>query len=261
MLRTAFNRFFSKASVAKMDHIIRDAAAKLCQKIEDRRREDGPLNIVMAYSCFTTEVICQYCYGKSAGYLDRDGFQETLRPAISGAARSGPFIKQWPFLFTMLDSLPDRIVGALMPDMAAFLRFASDMQEQVAAIVAGKGEYEKRAETCPTIFHELLDSDRPEEEKQPWRLGQEGTVLLAAGTEVSTRTVDSMSEAHVADNIVCGRRPPGHCRPSPSTCLTSLHWRDDWRTSYRMPVLTHTSCLRKRSSSSCRSFVQRYRKV
>jgi hypothetical protein len=61
----------------------------------------------MAYSCFTTDVITHYCFGESHGYLDQEGFEPNLGPAIQAGLTVGAAVKQWPIIFTIIDSIPE----------------------------------------------------------------------------------------------------------------------------------------------------------
>lgn len=61
----------------------------------------------MAFSCFTADVITRYCFGQSHGYLDQEGFEPNLVPGISAGLATGAVMKQWPFLFTVVDSIPE----------------------------------------------------------------------------------------------------------------------------------------------------------
>ena len=194
MLRGSMNRYFSKAAVSKLEPMIKKNIDKLSEKFEAHAGNGAPIDLGSAYSCMTTDVVCEYCFGRSTKFLDQASFEPNLRAAILGGSTAGLAIKQWPPLYTVMDSLPSSLVGSLMPGMNAFLKFRKDMAEQTEVIAAGAGSgYEKRTETYPTIFHELLNSDLPGEEKQAWRLEQEGAVIVGAGTETTAWTLAALT--------------------------------------------------------------------
>ena len=50
-----------------------------------------------------------------------------------------------------------------------------------------------------TVFHALLESDLPPEEKSSWRLWQEGQTIIGAGSETTANTL-SVIHFHLLDN-------------------------------------------------------------
>jgi hypothetical protein len=61
--RVALNRYFSKGAVSKLEGMIQDKAATLCTKFERFGGTGQPVDLTMAYSCLTTDVV--------TGKLDR----------------------------------------------------------------------------------------------------------------------------------------------------------------------------------------------
>jgi cytochrome P450 len=55
--RGAINRYFSKASISKLEPLIHDPSQKLCNKLLARAKVAEAFDVTMAYSCFTTDVI------------------------------------------------------------------------------------------------------------------------------------------------------------------------------------------------------------
>jgi hypothetical protein len=55
--RGALNRYFSKAAVSKLEGMIQDKAAILCTKFERLGGTGQPIDLTMAYSCLTTDVV------------------------------------------------------------------------------------------------------------------------------------------------------------------------------------------------------------
>lgn len=103
--RAAVNRFFSKASITKLEPIIHDLAQRLCNKILAQPAK--PFDITNAYSCFTTDVVTSYCFGQKQGLLDQEDFEPNLRKAIQSGCRMLPVVRQWPTMFGLVQSLPE----------------------------------------------------------------------------------------------------------------------------------------------------------
>jgi cytochrome P450 len=107
MRRSAVNRYFSKASITKLEPLIHDLAQKLCDRLLTRISNPTAFEITMAYSCFTTDVITGYCFGQTHGFLDQDDFEPNLRKAIFGGCSSLPIGKQWPIISQIVDRIPE----------------------------------------------------------------------------------------------------------------------------------------------------------
>jgi len=107
MRRGAVNRYFSRASITKIEPLIRSLTGKLISKIQSRLSAGEVLDVTQAYSCFTTDVISAYCFGQANGLLDQPDFTPNLRPAILGGCASLPVVKQIPWLAVVIDALPE----------------------------------------------------------------------------------------------------------------------------------------------------------
>ena len=123
MRRAAMNQYFSKASVRRLESIIQDNLDKLLLRLEVFQRSGESINMVMAYSAFTSDIITSYAFGESYKYLDKEDFNTAFYNAMLSVHQMGAAIKQWSWILTAMTSLPDQMVGWLDPGMMAFLNF------------------------------------------------------------------------------------------------------------------------------------------
>lgn len=86
-----------------------------------------------------------------------------------------------PWINDVLKSLPTFISRRLFPAYGPFLAQQRTSEAQVREIIAGENE-EWRRKDHPTIFHSILDSELPPEEKSVARLADEAQLLVMAGT-------------------------------------------------------------------------------
>jgi cytochrome P450 len=107
MRRGALNRYFSKASIAKLEPLIHGLADQLCNKLLARRGNGNHFDITMAYSCFTTDIISYYAFGQTEGFLEQADFEPNLRPTIFATLKPFPYVRQWPFLFYAIAGIPE----------------------------------------------------------------------------------------------------------------------------------------------------------
>jgi hypothetical protein len=113
MRRGALNRYFSKASVSILEQQIHEKAQKLCDQLESHAGSKKTVDLTMAFSCLTTDVITEYAFGQSYNFLDSPTFEPNLRPAIFASVSNGPLFKQLPFIITLMQSLPAYVSGCI----------------------------------------------------------------------------------------------------------------------------------------------------
>ncbi|MCJ1358190.1 MAG: hypothetical protein MMC33_008189 [Icmadophila ericetorum] len=189
MRRGALNQYFSKASVTKLEPIIKQVVDKLCDKLELHAGTGKPIILSMAISCMTADIVTEYSFARSYNLLDSPTFEPNLHRAIVAGTDLAPFIKRFQWIMTLMKSLPDSIVEKINPEMGVYLKFQSDMKTQIEAIEEGKNTNYTNARAHATIFHELLNGDLPPTEKSLDRLWQEGQTIIGAGTETTAWSV------------------------------------------------------------------------
>ncbi|EOD49440.1 putative cytochrome p450 protein [Neofusicoccum parvum UCRNP2] len=182
--RAAFNRFFSRQSVAKLEPSIQRVVAKLCAQLEKHQGTGRPVNLCDAFGCMATDVVSRYAFGYSYNFLDSDSFLPNLTKGIDAGMAMGATVKQFPWLLSFLHALPEDWTRKLMPDMAPYLDFQRSMMKAIDQVHKEEKEgLGKKTDAGTTIFHEILRGDLPEREKQTPRLWQEGQAVIGAGTE------------------------------------------------------------------------------
>ena len=93
--------------MTKLEPLIHSLAQQLSDKLLARAGDGKPIDIAMAYSCYTTDVITSYCFGQGYGFLTQDDFEPNLRHGIYSIARPIHIMKQWPLIVNIMESLPE----------------------------------------------------------------------------------------------------------------------------------------------------------
>jgi cytochrome P450 len=104
--RGALNRYFSKQAVGKFEPYIQQTAAKFAKRLLEYRNT-GPLTISAAYSSFTTDVITEYCFGKTFDFLSRDHFMPNLQAANDAVGGMLPVLRMFPILHRVMRLIPE----------------------------------------------------------------------------------------------------------------------------------------------------------
>jgi cytochrome P450 len=181
--------------------MISSMTEKMCGRIEEFRRSGQPLKIQLPYACFTTDVVTKFTMARSWDRLDSPDFSPLWCKTASSSAGLGAFLKHYPWLFGVSKAMPDRLVASISPGMLLVLNWQRDLERYVKDIMEGKEDKEGKetVDGKPTVFHHLLNSDLPPQEKTLERLWQEGQVIVGAGTETTANTL-TITTFHLLDN-------------------------------------------------------------
>ncbi|GCB21809.1 trichodiene oxygenase [Aspergillus awamori] len=191
--RSPVNKFFSRAQIMKLEPDIKELVDKLCEKIiRLGLRDNAPLDITTAYSCFTADVISKYCFGDPFGFVAQEGWTPNFREPLNAVLAA-----TFPFRFFP----PLRILADIAPLFAKWARrdvnimLVESSEKMPARIQAARQDYQTTT-GCSTsttgsgsIFRDILRSSLPEAEKTDRRLGGEGFSMISAGTETTAWTL------------------------------------------------------------------------
>ncbi|KAL6721586.1 hypothetical protein ACLMJK_000690 [Lecanora helva] len=198
--RGALAPFFARSVVSTPNYasIIRNKVEKLCFRLEQARTRAMPVNIGLAFKCLATDVISEYALGASYNLLDTPDFSaawfETQRS-------TGEFVllgKHFPWLIPSLRRLPTWLITLLSLEAGKSLTRGKAIGEQVTTIFRQRTG-NTVAEGRPTLFHHLLDSNLPPQEKTIGHLTREAIVVIGAGSD-TTGIALAVTTFHVLDN-------------------------------------------------------------
>lgn len=105
--RMPLNRYFSKASVTKLEPRISSYASKLCCNLKTYAGSGKPIDLTAAISCYTTDVVTEYAFARSFGCLEDPSFTYSFHRAILEMGKTFNWIKHFPVLLKVLFSLPE----------------------------------------------------------------------------------------------------------------------------------------------------------
>jgi len=119
--RAPLNPFFSKQSILRLEPTISSMVEKLCGRIDEFKRSGQPMPLRLAYSCLSTDIVHLYAFNIFSNYLDSQDFSPRWNDTITSIGKVSNFMKQFPWLYKVFQSLPDSIMSALSPDMVLIL--------------------------------------------------------------------------------------------------------------------------------------------
>jgi hypothetical protein len=121
--RAALNPFFSKGTINKLEPMLQFMVEKLCKRIEEYREAGQPLSMRPVYMCLTTDIISLYALNRSWNHLDSPDFSPFWVETIKATVQSGQVLKQFPWMYPLMNGLPKKIVGMLNPGLLMLLNW------------------------------------------------------------------------------------------------------------------------------------------
>ncbi|KAK2030379.1 oxoglutarate/iron-dependent oxygenase [Colletotrichum zoysiae] len=250
--RGALNRFFSKSSVNRLEPVIHTAIEKLISQLRTHAGSGNPVAINMAFSCVTTDVVTEYAFAKSYNFLDSPTFEPNFHRAIIAGTDMGPWFKQFPWLITLMNRLPQNLVMRINPEAAIYVRFQEDIRRQIRQtendIALGKID----SASGKTIFQELLTGDLPQQEKRLERLWQEGQIVIGAGTETTAWALSAMLFYVLDDSEVLRK-----LMREMESAIPDTNERVSWNRLEQLPYLSAVICEGLRLSYGVSTRLQR----
>lgn len=196
--RQPMNPFFSQQRIRELEPMLREMVGKLCKGMRNWKERQIPLQIYHAFNAYTTDVVVEYSMGESFHYLDDPEFTPQWSKTIEAIVQAGIQFKQFRWVFALFELLPRWAVLSINPHIGPVidqklesLRLANLVIESQKA--GGKSADSKNSVPKGTLFHALLDSKLPQEEKAPGRLSQEVFTVISAGGETTAKNLTTLT--------------------------------------------------------------------
>ncbi|KAL3422375.1 cytochrome p450 family protein [Phlyctema vagabunda] len=194
--RAPLNPMFSKRSIAKFEPVIQKKVELMCNGILKAKGSDQVLVLSNAFNAYAGDVITEYCFGFCYNHLESPGFKDNFHAAFMAVSAFGHLALQFPIMHPIMNAFPDWMTMKMTPDLYMILVLQKDLRVKISKII--NGEVSEKAEH-PTIFHELLASNLPAQEKSLNRLGDEAQLFIGAGLETTAWALTTISY-HLIDN-------------------------------------------------------------
>ncbi|KAF7712040.1 Cytochrome P450 monooxygenase [Penicillium ucsense] len=196
--RQPMNPFFSQQRIRSLEPMLRAMVDKLCDGMRAWIQRQAPLHLYHAYNAFTTDVVVGYTMGESFHYLDDPDFSPQWSTTIQAIVRAGMQFKQFQWFMALFELLPRWLVLKINPDLGPVLDQKAESIRLANLVIDSRNPEKvtdkKQAIVPPgTLFHALLESNLPAEEKAAPRLSQEVFTVIAAGGETTAKNLTTVS--------------------------------------------------------------------
>jgi len=192
--RGTYLPFFSRQSIQQLEPLIQKQMLKFFEILESKPRSDV-IDMTMGYKCMTADVIMEYCFKKSLGFLDAEDFQPPLIVALDDFFKDLP--KSWyfpnfqAFMFRVVGMLPEDIVKKFVPVMAGTQWVKKQCRDRVLELLeaeksgtAEKGSNRSMLENAIAVRPQTGEMRVSEEE-----LAGDAYLFFAAGTDTTANTL------------------------------------------------------------------------
>ncbi|KAJ5170027.1 uncharacterized protein N7500_002810 [Penicillium coprophilum] len=196
--RQPMNPFFSQQRIRELEPMIRKMIDKLSKGMREWKERNTPLQIYHAFNAFTTDVVVEYTMGESFHYLDDPEFTPRWSKTIEAIVQIGVQFKQFRWVLSLFELLPRWLVVMINPHIGLVIDQRLESLRLAKLVIDSQSSDGNMADSKPsvpkdTLFHALLDSKLPQEEKAAGRLSQEVFTVISAGGETTAKNLTTVT--------------------------------------------------------------------
>ncbi|KAL8699808.1 MAG: hypothetical protein Q9201_005793 [Fulgogasparrea decipioides] len=202
MRREPWQPYFSRQSVSRLQPLlIQPLVNKFCDRLAVYQAAEKPVVMTHAFGDLTSDLISEYSFPQGYGSLDRySEFQGNDYNALMELTKLSPLLKQFGWLFPLLNSIPLWITKYTSPGTYLFVRREKSLIRQAKDIINNRAQADRKENTArPSMMHAILDSNLPPSEKTIDRIKGESQTAMAAGTLTTTHALKA-GTYHILSN-------------------------------------------------------------
>lgn len=128
-------KYFSKASITKLEDIIEQTAQRLCSTLLSRAGSRKPVHIGDAVGCFGLDVVLLYCFAREEGTLHQNDYNFDIGHALDGSLNVLPVGREWPWVIDALQSMPHFVIKKFSPGLVRYLEFFAGLRKEISDMV------------------------------------------------------------------------------------------------------------------------------
>ncbi|KAL8947728.1 MAG: hypothetical protein Q9222_006024 [Ikaeria aurantiellina] len=237
--RAALNPYFSKRSVTRWESVIKDKVARLSNAFRASKQQNNVIDLRDALTATAVDITTEFSFGRCANTLDEPDFAPEWDQMMRGISETVLLARQFPGIVQVAQALPIGIVRLLNPLVARFSEFERLVRVQITEIFARyHANADEFSSTKPTlsgaqstsIFHSILTSSLPKDEKTITRLTQEALSVISAASEttssVLSRTIfHILSSPSINTRLVQELQNATRANAGPNTEDDTLGWQ------------------------------------
>ena len=122
--RAALSKHFSKGKISQYAPYIQDRADKVCARLATEHATTGKvLRLNDLWACFVSDIITNFSFKQNYEFIDFPDFKSPFTHSIDELQKYAHVGNQFPWMFKILNRLPDSVVVSLQPMMRSIRKF------------------------------------------------------------------------------------------------------------------------------------------
>ncbi|KAF1738051.1 Trichodiene oxygenase [Beauveria bassiana] len=184
--RGYLNSYFAKRAIAALEPTVHERVSKAFTRIDEHLDENKILSLDGVFCALTADVISSRFYGKHQDYLSIPDFHFVVRDGFLGLTKVYHLARFLPIIVTTLKRLPYGCIRMVIPAVADLLVMRDEIKVKGADEFVASQTSESKSSV---LVGALANPHIPPHERTVDRMLDEGTVVLFAGTETTSRTM------------------------------------------------------------------------
>jgi cytochrome P450 len=183
--RNAVAPFFSTQAVARFHPKVQEVTDRFTERMQESIERDEPIPMAFAFRCLSTDIICEYLFGKQLNLVESDDWGRYFYSSWRSLWEMSPLIRQFPFMLDLFKMVPKSILAKVQPKAYKVLDMERQTDDWTRDLLAANPEDIKN-QRFSTVLWEVAHTDAlPQHEKSFDVLATGGNNLLATGFETT----------------------------------------------------------------------------
>lgn len=201
--RDALAPYFSMQSIRTLEPRITVVVANMVTRLQQALQSGQVFDMYEVGSAFAMDVITEYSFGKegASNFMLKPELGKAWADLAKNSIRMNPFARQFKWFMKTMMSVPPSLMAKASKGMEMRIRWAEDLRDRVKRIMdeSATVQEKKRQGDETTMFHELIYSNLPPQDKTLSRLADEAAMVVGAGGE-TTAQIMARSFYHIIAN-------------------------------------------------------------
>uniref|UniRef100_A0A0W0FRE1 Benzoate 4-monooxygenase cytochrome p450 n=1 Tax=Moniliophthora roreri TaxID=221103 RepID=A0A0W0FRE1_MONRR len=208
VLKTMLGSFFSRQGIVKLENVIQEQIDKLISQLA-KNHKNTPANMNHAFRSTTLDIITKYTFRADLDMTSYPSFEHPILHSLNERSSTLWVFKHFPFLVSIIKSLPPWLAEILMPSSVPQL----EVMEQISQLVdeamrsTSAQDAEEYEGEDKNVFYTVIRNARTKHQYQITReyLISEGLDLRIAGSDTVGNTCAIGTRHLVNDARVRGK--------------------------------------------------------
>ncbi|KOC14711.1 benzoate 4-monooxygenase cytochrome P450 [Aspergillus flavus AF70] len=231
--RGLLSSYFSRRALKKAELIIDQKVDRLLVRFHSAFKCHAVLPLQRVFAALAADIVSEYCYGASQGYLEQKVFQNQMIDAVNYVMSMCHINKSIPIIPKLLRCVPVGLMEKLGLQMADVIGVRNLIRRQAAKSLDKEWLSHDTNMLSKNVFDAIAAADVAPQEKTLRRLEEEGAALFGAGIETTARAL-TVAMSHLISDETMIRK----LRDELKQVMFSPTSRPTWAELEQLPYLT-----------------------